>query len=133
MEAAGLVVDDFKGEDEETANESEGVLRSEDVGCYVGVATNDYVFNLRNEVGVHYATGKSISIKLAYLRSSNLINMNMIQVRYRPSLRAVLRMRSTCLVRRWSSIPRAPRQLSPFTRQCALFFLESAKRRLLAA
>lgn len=70
MEAAGLVVDEFKGEDEGTANESEGVLRSEDVGCYVGVATNDYAFNLRNEVGVHYATGKSKSIKIVYLRSS---------------------------------------------------------------
>lgn len=137
MEAAGLVVDEFKGEDEETANESEGVLRSEDVGCYVGVATNDYVFNLRNEVGVHYATGKSKSIKIVYLRSSKLIhlnmNMNMIQVRCLPSLRAALRMRSICLVRRWSSTPHAPRQLSLSTKQCAPFCLESARRRLLAA
>ena len=57
MENAGLVVDEFRGGEEDASDESEGVLRSEDVGCYVGVATNDSVFNLRNEVGVHYATG----------------------------------------------------------------------------
>jgi hypothetical protein len=54
-EAAGLVVEEF------TMNGSkapEGVLRSEDVGCFVGVATNDYPFNLRNDIGVHYATGR---------------------------------------------------------------------------
>lgn len=56
IEAAGLVISDFM--DDEHACESEGMMKSEDVGCFVGVATNDYVFNLRNEMGVHYATGK---------------------------------------------------------------------------
>nr|UPO09356.1 PKS7818 [Inonotus obliquus] len=54
MEAAGLVVQEFAADGQ---NLGEGILRSEDVGCFVGVATNDYAHNLRNDVGVHYATG----------------------------------------------------------------------------
>ncbi|KAL5503739.1 PKS1 [Sanghuangporus vaninii] len=53
MEAAGLVVQDFATNPKELGD---GEIRSEDVGCFVGVATNDYVHNLRNDVGVHYAT-----------------------------------------------------------------------------
>ena len=29
-------------------------------GCYVGVATNDYVQNLRNDIDVYYSTGESL-------------------------------------------------------------------------
>nr|WGJ61596.1 ShPKS5 polyketide synthase 5 [Sanghuangporus sanghuang] len=54
MEAAGLVVQDFATNPKELGD---GEIRSEDVGCFVGVATNDYVHNLRNDIGIHYATG----------------------------------------------------------------------------
>lgn len=54
-ESAGLVVKEFSRGSEEL---SEGQVCSEDIGCFVGVATNDYVLNSRNEIGVHYATGK---------------------------------------------------------------------------
>ncbi|THH09272.1 hypothetical protein EW145_g2129 [Phellinidium pouzarii] len=57
MEAAGLVVDEFAENGPSSNEAAEGVIKSEDVGCFVGVATNDYVLNLRNDVGVHYATG----------------------------------------------------------------------------
>ncbi len=32
----------------------------ETFGCYVGVATNDYVQNLRNDIDVYYSTGKQV-------------------------------------------------------------------------
>ncbi|KAH8105565.1 polyketide synthase [Phellopilus nigrolimitatus] len=59
VEAAGLVVDEFHGGDAGDVEEQhkEDVVRSEDVGCFVGVATNDYPLNLKSEIGVHYATG----------------------------------------------------------------------------
>lgn len=28
------------------------------MGCYVGVATNDYVDNLRDDIDVYYSTGE---------------------------------------------------------------------------
>lgn len=31
-------------------------------GCYVGVATNDYVQNLRQDVDVHYSTGELFNL-----------------------------------------------------------------------
>lgn len=66
-EAAGLVIDAFTG-DEDRSVKKEGVLHGEDVGCFVGVATNDYALNLKNDVGVHYATGK-FSLVLAIIHS----------------------------------------------------------------
>lgn len=51
MEAAGLVVSNSD------AVADDGVMGSDDVGCFVGVATNDYMLNLHNDIGVHYATG----------------------------------------------------------------------------
>lgn len=55
MEASGLVVNDFAANAEDLGD---GETRSEDIGCFVGVATNDYVHNLRSDIGVHYATGE---------------------------------------------------------------------------
>lgn len=31
--------------------------QSETVGCYIGVATHDYLQNLRDEIDVYYSTG----------------------------------------------------------------------------
>ena len=57
MEAAGLVIRNFEDDKSDTANgNNEGVLDSSDVGCFVGVATLDYMLNLRQDIGVHYAT-----------------------------------------------------------------------------
>lgn len=55
VESAGLVVLDSGESSEENGT---GALHSDDVGCFVGAATNDYVHNLHPEIGVHYATGK---------------------------------------------------------------------------
>lgn len=33
-------------------------FQSESMGCYIGVATHDYVQNLTNDVDVYYSTGK---------------------------------------------------------------------------
>jgi len=35
--------------------------QSETVGCYIGVATHDYLQNLRDEIDVYYSTGKGFS------------------------------------------------------------------------
>lgn len=82
-EAAGLVVDEFSMDSSsKTDTDSTGVLRSEDVGCFVGVATNDYPHNLRNDLGVHYATGMrviglaaiiSLTAVFAYFRHSSRV------------------------------------------------------------
>lgn len=32
-------------------------FRPESIGCYVGVATHDYLLNLQNEIDVYYSTG----------------------------------------------------------------------------
>ncbi|KAI5118611.1 hypothetical protein M0805_008042 [Coniferiporia weirii] len=57
IEASGLVVDEFCDNDAIENEVGEGHARSADVGCFVGMATSDYVLNLENEIGVHYATG----------------------------------------------------------------------------
>ena len=54
-EAAGLLVD--TDDDDARTSTAYSTLRGEDVGCFVGVATSDYALNLKNDVGVHYATG----------------------------------------------------------------------------
>ena len=58
-EAAGLRVEEFSTSG---AEPDVDVLKSSDVGCFVGVATNDYTHNLRNDLGVHYATGDFVCI-----------------------------------------------------------------------
>lgn len=32
-------------------------FQAESMGCYIGVATNDYVRNLENDIDVYYSTG----------------------------------------------------------------------------
>ncbi|EJD06333.1 polyketide synthase [Fomitiporia mediterranea MF3/22] len=54
VESAGLVIEDSATKTEERG---QSAIYSDDVGCFVGAATNDYVHNLRNDIGVHYATG----------------------------------------------------------------------------
>ena len=58
IESAGLVVSDSK----ESDSLGQASIRSDDVGCFIGAATNDYAHNLRGEIGVHYATGKLYDI-----------------------------------------------------------------------
>lgn len=40
---------------------------SETFGCYVGVATSDYVQNLRKDIDVYYSTGKQSSSSVSYI------------------------------------------------------------------
>jgi acyl transferase domain-containing protein len=39
-------------------------FRQETFGCFIGVATHDYVQNLRNDIDVYYSTGKSSHVLL---------------------------------------------------------------------
>ena len=50
-------------------------------GAYVGVATNDYVQNLRDEVDVYYSTG----VSGASLLTCYDLNLRPLQELYRPS------------------------------------------------
>ena len=49
-------------------------------GCYVGVATDDYVQNLRDEIDVYYSTGKQLGI------SNELIIILTLSHRYTPCI-----------------------------------------------
>ena len=54
LEAAGVVIPEAK---DETSKIGEGIMGTDDVGCFVGIGTTDYYLNLRNDVGVHYVPG----------------------------------------------------------------------------
>ena len=58
VKSAGLVVSVSKEGD----SLSQASIRSDDVGCFIGAATNEYANDLRGEIGVHYATGKLFGI-----------------------------------------------------------------------
>lgn len=44
-------------------------FRADMFGCYIGVATHDYVQNLRNEIDVYYSTGMFLSSCLVRILS----------------------------------------------------------------
>lgn len=41
-------------------------FQQETFGCYVGVATDDYIQNLRESIDVYYSTGKSYIVVFFY-------------------------------------------------------------------
>jgi len=57
-------------------------FQSESMGCYIGVATQDYVQNLERDVDVYYSTGKCRK-NLTTIRG---IAVNTSQVRFEHSL-----------------------------------------------
>jgi acyl transferase domain-containing protein len=55
LESAGYVPD------------STPTWQKDSVGCYIGVATSDYIQNLRDEIDVYYSTGEDVPSQLSHI------------------------------------------------------------------